>query len=121
MRKDTVHRSSDVETPESKNVAWSLLPRRRSSDGNMTILVQRFEPGGDFEHHSHDLEQFFYITKGRIEMTIGGHTEVYGEGDFVVVERNEPHAGRNVSDGVSELLAVDYWPEDSEDRIGLDG
>ena len=121
MRKDTVRRSPDVETPESKNIAWSLLPRRQSSECNMTILVQRFEPGGDFEEHAHDLEQFFYITKGQMEMTIGGHTEVYGEGDFVVVERNEPHSGRNVAEGVSELLAVDYWPEDSEDRIGLDG
>ena len=86
----------------------------------MTILVQRFEPGGSFEEHAHDLEQFFYITKGRIEMTIGGETEVYGEGDFVCVARNELHSGRNVSDGVSELLAVDYWPADSEDRIGLE-
>ena len=120
MRKDTVHRSPDWETPASSNVAWSLLPRRRSSDCNMTILVQRFDPGGRFEEHTHDLEQFFYVTKGRIEMTIGGETEVYREGDFVSVARNEPHSGRNVSDGVSELLAVDYWPADSEDRIGLD-
>ena len=55
-----------------------------------------------------------------LEMTIGGETEVYREGDFVSVARNEPHSGRNVSDGISELLAVDYWPADSEDRIGLD-
>ena len=121
MHRDTVHRSPDLETSASKNVVWSLWPRRRSSDCNMTILVQRFEPGGVFEDHSHDLEQFFYITQGQIEMTIGGRTEVYGEGDFVVVERNETHSGRNVSEGTSELLAVDYWPADSEDRIGLDG
>ena len=120
MRRDTVRRSPDLETPASKNVAWSLLPRRQSSDGNMTILVQQFEPGGRFEDHSHDLEQFFYITKGQIEMTIGGRTGVYSEGDFVVVARNEPHSGRNVSEGTSELLAVDYWPTDSEDRIGLE-
>jgi quercetin dioxygenase-like cupin family protein len=86
----------------------------------MTIAVQRFEPGGTFEEHSHDLDQFFYVTSGQMEMTISGRTLVYGEGDCVFVERNEPHSGRNVGDGMSELLYVDYWPADSENRIGLD-
>ena len=86
----------------------------------MTIVVQRFDPGGDFEEHAHDLEQFFYVTKGRIEMTIGDDTTVYGEGEFVSVGRDVPHSGRNVHDGESELLIVDYWPSDSQDRIGLD-
>ena len=40
----------------------------------MTIVVQGFEVGGDFEEHQHDLEQFFYVTKGRLKMTIGGET-----------------------------------------------
>lgn len=44
---------------ESKNAGWFLLPRKQSSDGNMTIVVQRFEEGGNFEEHRHDLEQFF--------------------------------------------------------------
>jgi quercetin dioxygenase-like cupin family protein len=120
MRKDTVNRTPDLETPESKNVGWSLLPRRGSSYCNISILVQRFDPGGSFEEHSHDLEQFFYITRGRIEMTIGGKTRIYCQGEFVSVDRNEMHSGRNVSDGVSELIAVDYWPADSRDRIGLE-
>ena len=120
MRTNTTNRSPDFETTEAKNVAWYLLPRRQSSNSNMTIAVQRFEPGGAFEEHAHDLEQFFYVTKGQMEMTVGGKTGTYSEGDFVVVERNELHSGRNVSDGVSELLFMDYWPPDSEDRLGLD-
>ena len=120
MRRDTVKRPPDMETPQSKNVGWFLLPRKASSDVNMTIVVQRFEPGGDFEEHAHDLEQFFYVTRGRMELTIDGRTSLYEEGDFVSVDRNVPHAGRNTADGVSELLIVDYWPADSQDRIGLD-
>ena len=120
MERNTTKRKPDLEAPGSKNVAWALLPRTRSSNCNLAILVQRFEPGGDFENHSHDLEQFFYITKGEFEMTIGGKTAVYGEGDCVAVKRNEPHAGRNIAKGVSELIGVDYWPADSQDRIGLD-
>ena len=120
MIKSSVNRSPDLETPSAKNIAWFLLPRKTSSDCNLTIVVQRFEPGGDFEEHTHDLEQFFYVTKGKMEMTIGSETAVYGVGEFVSVERDVPHSGRNVADGESELLLVDYWPADSEDRIGLD-
>ncbi len=47
-------------------------------------------------------------------------TPEYGEGEFVSVDRNVSHSGRNVADGESELLVVDYWPADSEDRLGLD-
>lgn len=120
MDNNTVHRAPDMHSVESKNVGWFMLPRRASSDCNMTIVVQRFETGGDFEEHSHDLEQFFYVTKGRLEMTIGGVTAQYGEGEFVTVARNVTHVGRNIFDGDSELIVVDYWPADSDDRIGLD-
>jgi quercetin dioxygenase-like cupin family protein len=120
MRKDSVRRAPDFETPESRNVGWALLPRRASSACNMPIVVQRFEQGGDFEDHSHDLEQFFYVTAGRMEMTIGGEMAVYEQGDFVTVGRDVSHSGRNLADGESELFVVDYWPADSEDRIGLD-
>ena len=105
---------------ESKNAGWFLLPRKQSSDRNMTIVVQRFEEGGNFEEHRHDLEQFFYVTKGRLEMRIGDVTAEYGEGEFVSVDRNVIHSGRNVFDSESDLLIVDYWPADSDDRIGLD-
>ena len=120
MAHDSVHRPPDFTSVESKNVAWNLLPRRASSDTNLTILVQRFEPGGDFEEHHHDLEQFFYITKGAFEMTLDGETAIYRQGDFAFVGRNVVHAGRNVAQGESELLAVDYWPAESRDRLGLD-
>jgi len=120
MRKNTVNRPSDMQTPASKNVGWFLLPRRESSGRNMTIVVQRLQVGGDFDDHTHDLEQYFYVTKGRLELTIGGEAAEYGEGEFVFVGRDVPHSGRNVADGESELLIVDYWPADSQDRIGLD-
>ena len=86
----------------------------------MTIVVQRFEPGGSFEEHAHDLEQFCYVTKGKLEVAIGDDVGAYAEGDFVSVDRNLPHSGRNLAARESELLVADYWPADSDDRIGLD-
>ena len=120
MLKDSVNRKPNYETPAGKNVAWFLLARRQSSGCNMTIVVQRFEPGGSFEEHDHDLEQYFYVTKGKMELVIGDDTGVYEEGEFVSVDRNVPHSGRNLGEGESELLVVDYWPTDSDDRLGLD-
>ena len=120
MHRDSVNRKTDYDTTEFKNVAWMLLARKQSSGSNMSIAVQRFEAEGDFELHAHDMEQFFYIAKGEIEMTIGEQTEVYREGDFVSVDRNVEHQGRNVATGESELIVVDYWPADSDDRLGLD-
>jgi len=120
MQTDTVNRPPDMRSAESKNVGWFILPRRQSSDGNMTIVVQRFDKDGDFEEHAHDLEQFFYVTAGALEMTIGDDTRTYVEGDFVSVGRKVVHAGRNVHVGESEWVVIDYWPADSADRIGLD-
>jgi quercetin dioxygenase-like cupin family protein len=120
MLRNTTNRAPDFVAAESRNVAWSLLPRKQSSNINLTIMVQRFDPGGFFEEHAHDLEQYFCVTEGCFEMTIGGRTGTYDRGDLVMVARNERHSGRNTSDGASELLVVDYWPPDSQDRIGLD-
>ena len=120
MLKDSVNRAPDFEAPVGKNVAWFLLGRRQSSACNMTIVIQRFEPGGSFEEHSHDLEQFFYVTNGTMELSIGADTGVYEQGEFVSVGRNVPHSGRNLGTGEGELMVVDYWPADSDDRIGLD-
>jgi len=63
MRKDSTDRSPDFQNSESRNAMWRLLQQDASTDGNLSILLERFEPGGTFPEHSHDdFEQFFYIT-----------------------------------------------------------
>ena len=119
-RLTTVNAPPDFTVPESKNFGWKLLTRLQSRERNMSIVVQRFAPGGWFIEHDHDLDQFFYVTLGRFELTIAGETAVYGQGDLVFVARNEPHAGRNLADGDSELLVIDYWPSDSVSTLGLE-
>jgi quercetin dioxygenase-like cupin family protein len=120
MQTTTINRPPDYDTREWRNISWSLLARTASAGRNLAVLVQRFEPGGAFAEHAHDLEQFFYVTRGEMEMTIGGQSAVYRAGDFVAVGRNELHAGRNLSEGIAELLVLDYWPPDSQNRIGLE-
>jgi len=110
MRKDSVERSPDHQSEASKNVAWYLLPKEQSTDRNLHIMLERYEPGGDFAEHQHDFQQTFYIAAGAFEMIIGGKRDLYHQGDLIVMDVGEPHSGRNVADAVSELLAIDYWP-----------
>lgn len=117
---DSIHREPDQRAGPQKNVAWSVLPRKHSSGCNLSVMVQRFEPGGWFDEHRHDLEQFFYVATGAMEMTIGGRTRVYQAGQFIRIERDVAHSGRAIGQTPAELVIVDYWPPDSKDRIGLD-
>ncbi len=116
----TINRPPDFTVPESKNFGWNLLARLQSRERNFSIAVQRFEPGGSFVEHEHDLDQFFYVTGGRFEMTIDGQKRTCVKGDLVFVDRNQKHAGRNLDEGFSELLVIDSWPSDSTSTLGLE-
>jgi len=119
QRVTTKNKPTDFTVPESKNFGWHLLTRPQSRERNLSIVAQRFARDGWFEEHEHDLDQYFYVTEGWFEMTIAGNTAVYQQGDLVFVARGEPHAGRNIGDGESELLVIDYWPSDSTSTLGL--
>lgn len=114
MRKDSTGRPPDYESQIAKNVAWYLLPKDQSTDRNLHIMLERYESGGHFAEHQHDFQQTFYITEGAFEMTIGSQTAQYRQGALIVMDVGEPHSGRNVSDGMSGLLAIDYWPVGGE-------
>jgi|GEM_PF-904836 len=120
QRLTTKNKPPDFTVPESKNFGWQLLTRPQARERNMSIVVQRFEPEGWFFEHDHDLDQYFYVTEGLFELTIAGQTAVYRQGDLAYVARNEPHAGRNIAQGESELLVIDYWPSDSTSDLGLE-
>jgi quercetin dioxygenase-like cupin family protein len=119
MHASTINRPPDDDTREFKNISWNLFSRLQSSERNLSVVIQRFEPGGTFANHAHDLEQWFYVTKGKMELTVGGQTRTYSEGDLVFVDRNEFHSGRNLIETDSELLVLDYWPPDSDNKLGL--
>ena len=120
MEHTTINRPYESISDKEHNIGWTLLSRAQSSFKNLTIAVQRFEPGGFFSDHTHDLEQYFYVTHGRFEMTVSGETLILEEGDFIFIGRNAPHSGKNLAASPSELLFVDYFPPDSQSNLGLD-
>jgi quercetin dioxygenase-like cupin family protein len=120
MEITTINRPYEAISKEEHNISWSLLTRNKSTYKNLTISVQRFDPGGFFSDHTHDLEQFFYVTHGRFEFTVNGETMNVEEGDLIFVGRNAHHSGKNLAASPSELLFFDYFPPDSQSNLGLD-
>lgn len=103
----------------TRRVFNTLFTRTQSCDRDLSILVERGEPGCWFPEHRHDMEQVFFVIQGRMEITIDGETRIFGPREMVYVPRNAAHAGRNAADEPLEYLVIDHWPKDSQDQIGL--
>ena len=109
-----------VEDRETKRLINVLFGRRQSVDCDLSVAVERAEPGGSFPAHSHDLEQMFYVVQGKMQVRVDDETEVLETGAIVYVPRGSIHEGWNIGDGPLVYLVIDHWPSDSEDRLGLD-
>lgn len=59
---------------------------------NSTIGFVEIEKGAILPMHSHFHEQTTQITKGKLEMTIGGKTKVLEPGMFTIIPSNVPHS-----------------------------
>jgi len=71
-----------------------------------------FEPNAVVPRHSHPHEQITCVVEGKMEFTIGGKTELLGEGDGVVIPPGVEHSARAVA---GRAKAVDAWYPMRED------
>jgi transcriptional regulator with XRE-family HTH domain len=60
--------------------------------------------------YQHEGEEFVYVLKGRIEVTVGEHVNHLEEGQSLHFNSGVQHHMRNVHDGDAELLVVVYNP-----------
>jgi quercetin dioxygenase-like cupin family protein len=88
-------------------------------DQDISVAVERAEPGGWFPAHSHDLEQWFFVIEGSFWIAIDGEKHVLGPRSIVYVPRNAVHEGGNAGDGPLEYLVIDHWPHDSDNQLGF--
>ncbi len=70
------------------------------------------EPKKDHEGvgYQHEGEEFVYVLKGRMEITVGEHVNLLDEGDSLHFNSGIRHRMRNVSDVAAEMLVVVYGP-----------
>ena len=80
--------------------------------GLMTVEV-KFAAGCQVPAHTHPHEQVSYVVSGRIELTLGGKTEVLGPGDTFYAGPDEPHGVNFLEDSV----VVDTFSPQREDFL----
>ena len=73
----------------------------------ITIIVQSYQPGGKHKLHKHDnLEQVYYILKGRARVRGGEQVFEAKEGDFIYIPRGVLHSNENIGDDELKVLLI---------------
>ncbi len=73
----------------------------------VTIEAQKDHEGVGYQHEG---EEFVYVLKGRVEITVGEHVNRLDEGDSLHFNSGIRHRMRNPSDDMAEMLVVVYGP-----------
>lgn len=84
--------------------ALGSMTRSRRLEPVLAILG----PGGmSGKHlHSHSREEFAFVLKGRVTLTLGDEEHELAPGDAVTLPAHAPHRWENRGDGVVEVLLV---------------
>ena len=76
-----------------------------------TPRLATMEPGGGSEgDYSHAGEEFGFIIKGTLELTVEGVAYILREGDTFYFESRQPHRFRNIGDEEVQILWVNHPP-----------
>lgn len=62
---------------------------------------------GQTEHS----EEYLVVRKGRISLEVGGETFLLEEGDSLGFDASERHIYKNLENGISQVICINYYPE----------
>jgi mannose-6-phosphate isomerase-like protein (cupin superfamily) len=80
--------SSDID----QVIVQRLAPDARPSWSDVTSAgVFRVEPGGRFDRHFHDCDEYWLVFAGRARVLVGSATYDVGPGDIVCTETGTEH------------------------------
>ncbi|MCB2229350.1 cupin domain-containing protein [bacterium] len=65
---------------------------------SMTVVFWEVAAGSVMPEHSHPHEQVANVVDGTFELTISGETRQMKPGETAVIDPNEPHSGRALTD-----------------------
>jgi transcriptional regulator with XRE-family HTH domain len=72
----------------------------------MLVTVEPKKDAGDGETNSHPGQEFDYVTKGTLAVTIDDHELILSEGDALFFDSNHPHSMRALNDQPAQFLAI---------------
>jgi mannose-6-phosphate isomerase-like protein (cupin superfamily) len=92
----------------------TLLPFQQYEGFQLATLAQTAEVNirlnrlnDRIKRHSHpSSNHFLYFIKGQVALSVGDDTRVIGEGEFVTIPRNTPHAMHRLGEAEAVFLDV---------------
>ncbi|HDQ03739.1 MAG TPA: XRE family transcriptional regulator [Deltaproteobacteria bacterium] len=105
--------SSRVKSQKKRAGAYAYTHlTKTSSDKHLGAYRVTIEPKTAHEgvEYHHDGEEFIYVLKGRLSITVGKNTSVLERGECIHFNSALHHALSNPSDEKAELLVVLYIP-----------
>jgi quercetin dioxygenase-like cupin family protein len=95
------------------NMLSGLVRRTLATSQTMMICEFTFEAEVTIPIHSHPHEQVGYVVKGRVEMTVAGHTKILTAGDSYCAPSNVPHGAHTLE----PTIIIDTFNPPREDYL----
>jgi quercetin dioxygenase-like cupin family protein/DNA-binding XRE family transcriptional regulator len=103
-----------VRPPERRRLDSTWTDAHLEALGSMTRgrrlepVLATFGPGGrSGKHlHSHSREEFAFVVRGRVTLTLGGAENELGPGDAVTLPAHSPHRWENPGQETVEVLMI---------------
>jgi quercetin dioxygenase-like cupin family protein len=75
----------------------------------LTTTIYRYEPGCEWETHSHPEDQMTFVTEGGpIDFVVGGSPVSLSAGEFSVIPGDVPHSA-SVRADAPRVITVNVW------------
>jgi len=73
----------------------------------VSIIIQNYQPGGKHFLHKHDdVEQVYFILKGKARVKLGDEVIEAGEGEFIYIPRGLLHSNENIGEGELKVMLI---------------
>lgn len=86
-----------------KSLAPNFVHKRMEP---LLVTVEPKPAGNEDETNSHPGQEFDYVVKGSLAVTIDNHELVLSEGDALYFDSNHPHSMRALNDQPAQFLAI---------------
>ena len=88
----------DALEAEDHGLPDSLCKIKAITGDKLQLIRARFEPGGEYETHSHPHEQFSLMVAGRMLLRVGDEEKEVGPGDVWYAPPGVVHGGTLLGD-----------------------
>ena len=80
---------------------------------DLTIAFWEIDKNSILPLHKHMNTQTSYVISGKLKLTIGGLTKVLSAGELVVIDSNEPHSGK----ALTQCSVIDTFSPPRKDYL----